>query len=260
MDNLIGTVSGCLEAPSPEETFEVALDYGFGRIEWFESEAPTFSDEPVAGLIAELARRHGMTNSYHAPWVGRWNMGQQTPGGAQETVTEMLRSARRLDAHMMTVHLGIHAEGADHGEAVRTAARAFQACTPLAEEFGVCIAVENSPGPSVHQKLGVDLADFDALFEICTSPRIGLTLDTGHANTSGTNMALLEKHGARLLNTHIHDNDGSGDAHQPPGAGTVDWDAVLGKVKGLAYAGPFILEYQKVHGRFRDFMATLREL
>lgn len=258
MQNPIGVVSCHLESSSPEQAFERARDYGMQGIEWFEYSETPLTDGPVAGRIAALARDCGMANSYHAPWFGRWDLGCLTQQEAELRITEMLQRAHALDARLMTAHLGTFPEGAAPLDAVRTVASALQACARRAENLGTRIGVENFVAGPPDRCLAHSMAQFDLLFDIATSEAIGLTLDTGHSNVTGITGALLEKHGARLVNTHLHDNDGSKDSHRPPGDGTIDWGEQLRTFRRIAYRGPLVLEFHESHGRFADFIAEIR--
>ena len=50
---------------------------------------------------------------------------------------------------------------------------------------------------------------------------------------------------------HLHDNDGRSDLHLPPGAGTIDWAAVVLALKDAGYDGTITLE---VFSRDRDYV------
>ena len=67
-------------------------------------------------------------------------------------------------------------------------------------------------------------------------------LDTGHANLNGTSRAYLEGCRGLLCDLHLNDNEGDRDAHQLPGAGTVEWAGFMGALKRCEYVGPLMLE------------------
>jgi sugar phosphate isomerase/epimerase len=48
--------------------------------------------------------------------------------------------------------------------------------------------------------------------------------------------------GARLLATHISDNDGSGDQHKMPFGGNIGWRGLVSALKDIGYDGLFNLE------------------
>jgi sugar phosphate isomerase/epimerase len=67
---------------------------------------------------------------------------------------------------------------------------------------------------------------------------------------------MVRAFGARMIGTHISDNDGSEDQHLTPGQGTIDWPAVMQAFGEVRYEGLFNLE---IPGE-RHRVAALREL
>ncbi|MBS1370595.1 MAG: sugar phosphate isomerase/epimerase [Lentisphaeria bacterium] len=65
---------------------------------------------------------------------------------------------------------------------------------------------------------------------------LGITYDSGHANAdSFKQMELLEQCRDRLQALHLNDNDGSGDLHQPPCYGTVEWERLAEILAASSY-------------------------
>jgi sugar phosphate isomerase/epimerase len=54
-------------------------------------------------------------------------------------------------------------------------------------------------------------------------PQLALALDTGHANLTASAAEETLAAGSLLATTHVHDNNGRQDSHEPPGHGTVNW-------------------------------------
>ena len=108
--------------------------------------------------------------------------------------------------------------------------RTLDELIPELEKYDGKIAVENRRNDSfgVIAKL---MADYPA-------ERIGITLDTGHANIDeARGLDRMEKFKDRLLALHLNDNDAVGDLHQPPFYGTLDWGRVAKLVASSSYAG-----------------------
>lgn len=77
-------------------------------------------------------------------------------------------------------------------------------------------------------------------------------LDIGHCNLLGRNpVAMIRRFGSRLHHLHLHDNDGQRDLHLPPGAGSIDWTAVVRALKEVGYDRTITLE---VFSRDRDYV------
>jgi len=87
--------------------------------------------------------------------------------------------------------------------------------------------------------------DFVGMVRGAGRDNVGACIDTGHANIGmGVKPAdLLRRVGGSLVWTvHLHDNDGSGDLHLPPGRGNVDWRDVLSALGEISYNGTLNLE------------------
>jgi sugar phosphate isomerase/epimerase len=52
--------------------------------------------------------------------------------------------------------------------------------------------------------------------------------------------------GKRLKATHVHDNDGTWDAHLPPFFGNVCWEPLIMTLKEIGYQGPFSFEVKRL--------------
>jgi sugar phosphate isomerase/epimerase len=104
---------------------------------------------------------------------------------------------------------------------------------------GVVVCVENMP-PGVYP--GSRMADLTALLEELALPELALALDTGHSNLTSSVELETSATGGLLATTHVHDNDGRKDSHQPPGHGTIDWSAWGVALDEIGYDGPIMLE------------------
>ena len=155
---------------------------------------------------------------------------------------EALEFSARLGASQMVVHPGFaYSPCFDKGTAKK---RAHEAVCRLAEEAGkagVKLAFENVGynGASIYTEEEF-LAALDGV-----DPVAGYLIDIGHANVNRWDIpGMIEKLSGRLFGLHIHDNNGSCDAHLPIGEGTVDWEAVFAAMEKIRTPGcEYILEY-----------------
>ena len=70
------------------------------------------------------------------------------------------------------------------------------------------------------------------------SERLGILLDTGHANLNGENLEEVVRQLAGVpLHIHIDDNTGDGDAHLIPGDGSIDFGPFAQALKEMGYDG-----------------------
>ena len=96
-----------------------------------------------------------------------------------------------------------------------------------AQKAGIRIAVENIFEDSPE--------NLEALFGVLGCESFGLCFDTGHFNLFSKSLALedwllpLKKY---IIELHLHDNDGSADAHRPIGEGTFPFDRLFKELRG----------------------------
>lgn len=110
---------------------------------------------------------------------------------------------------------------------------------PEAERLGLRIALENLLPGSLSSDIGGLIEQVDRLGH----PLVGICLDTGHAHVSGFGLVeAVSAIGPRLFALHVHDNDGTGDQHRPPLAGTIDWRGFADALRHVGYAGTLNLE------------------
>jgi len=259
LNNPIGVVSCQFLHSGPDEVVQLTCSAGLAAIEWFEAEETSISEPDVAARIVAMTRQRGLCNSYHAPWLGRWDLGRHdSPGAAQKTLRDMLDRAGRLKAALMTLHLGSFPPGTDRRAALGKIVAALAAAALVAEDKGITICLENFIGGYGPTDLGTTVDDLDMVLGQVQSPAVGLNLDVGHAHITGNMDELLARFGRRLYNTHLHDNDRSTDAHLAPGQGTVDWTAVFQGLSRVGYAGPLNIEFPYVPEAYEAFIAKIR--
>ncbi len=196
-----------------EERFHLELGFtgeDLDRLDW----------KSLDGSIA-LLRSWGCTLTLHGPF---WELCAGSCDALIRRVTllrwhQILDVAARVKPEHVVCHTGF--DPRHHRDQKRAwVSRALTLLEPLvdrAERLQVCLCLENvwEEDPSLHQDI---LSRLD-------SPFLGFCLDVGHQHAfSRTPLSVwLEALGERLLEVHLHDNDGSGDDHLPVGMGTIDF-------------------------------------
>ncbi len=106
----------------------------------------------------------------------------------------------------------------------------------IAEEYGVLACLENMI--SIKEFLCRDPGELFGMVEGIEG--IGITIDIGHANTTGTVDEFI-KDLPKADHLHLHDNHGSSDEHLAIEKGTVNWKVVS---RGIldAYSGIVVIE------------------
>ncbi len=145
----------------------------------------------------------------------------------------MLHELGGTGSLMMHIPAFADREGFDRGavlprfEAVK---RSLDELIPVLEKYSVRIAVENGFSDTF-ETIGMLMKDYPGKY-------VGITYDSGHGNIAeGKGMDRLEPYKDRLQALHLNDNDSSGDQHQPPFFGTVDWERMVKLLAESSYKG-----------------------
>ena len=74
---------------------------------------------------------------------------------------------------------------------------------------------------------------------------VSFCFDIGHAHIEGGVDAGFQLMRDRLVNMHIHDNNGEKDEHLLPHEGTIDWDSALTAIANTPEPLPLVLELKE---------------
>jgi sugar phosphate isomerase/epimerase len=94
----------------------------------------------------------------------------------------------------------------------------------FARDHNVRIAMENGN----FEAIGKLLSEYDPDY-------VGLCYDSGHGNMIPDGLDQLDRIKDRLISVHLHDNDGTGDQHNPLFSATVDWKKLAGIMANSSY-------------------------
>lgn len=206
-----------------------------------------------AGACAEFGARlaeHGLrAGSVHLPFYPsvpelreqglRWSLIHSDAGergNALRGAADGLHAAGVLGAECAVLHLGWQRDPWDDFSC-GWAREAVAALLPVARAAGVRLLLENIISA------GTRAAALRALLdELDPDGEAGICLDLGHAHVAGGVMKELTDAGPRLAHLHVHDNDGSEDAHLAPGQGTIPWNEVRAALAAARYDGMGALE------------------
>lgn len=121
----------------------------------------------------------------------------------------------------------------------------LQQLDTLARSHGFCYGMEDFPEGS--RAVDVYAEQLQLLFD---SPRFGILIDVGHLHQSMHGFGYInpsfEEHFAqlpcKLLEVHLHDNDGRNDLHLPLGASSIDFKAVAHGLDAIDFDGVCTVE------------------
>ena len=188
-----------------------------------------------------------------------------------------INAATLMGIDRAVVHpIAIYQKEIKYGDWVRANLAFLSPVVEYAKKNGVRILIENMK--SEHEAPDNHLYGSCALNVSSLAEKLGAGIcwDTGHANISGFKQSeQLKILKGKLEVLHIHDNDGTRDAHLPPFDGNVDWEDVAFGLRCCDFDGILDIEVtawaldgnarvredfgRKVLGRARRFM-TLAEL
>ena len=195
---------------------------------------------PMIGLSLEsMMKSYDLTYSIHAPF-NDINIASLNESVREMSVIELIKimnMASELDIKTVTIHPGLYSMVVSglEDKSIMAAKRSLRTLDRMAQECGVRLCVENMPGFRFF--LGQTAEQMSELLEGTNLP---ICLDIGHANTTGQLNEIIETLGSRIMNVHIHDNDGKQDQHLTIGEGTVDFDDCLKRLS--SYGGRYIIE------------------
>ena len=242
---------------SPEEALKAIAEAGFTHLHWCHHWRTDFLygraelNQCAAWLrsfglhLLDVHGSAGQEKCWYSP------VEYERRAGVELVVNRiiMLRELEGTGSLIMHVPLLRDREGFDPAPALRqfdALRRSLDELTPVLEKYGARIAVENGFSDTF-ELIGRIMRDYP---EKC----FGITYDSGHGNVAeGKGMERLEPFKNRLQAVHLNDNDGSGDQHQPPFYGTVDWERMAEIIADSSYRDrPLSFEILIGHTPFCD--------
>ncbi len=190
-------------------------------------------------------------NQAHAPFGSSFGDPQQD-ADRFDLIVRAMECASILGASDIVVHPCQHLPYAVKGnpEILKSMNMDFyKRLLPYAEKFDIRIACENMWqtdsrfGKIVHSTCASP-AEFVDYLDSIASPYLIACLDVGHAalvDEKLDDMIYALGHD-RLKALHVHDVDGRSDLHTLPYLSKIDWNTVLGALKGINYDGDFTFE------------------
>lgn len=202
-------------------------------------------------------RQEGRTFSIHGPCVAV-NLADPHDAHYREFYEKTFAYAAKINAGFVV----LHSNEAWRFAGEKTAVQELVCCRiakllNMAQHYGVTVALENV-GLRTTGSLLFDYEEYLGLFK--RFPTAAALLDTGHANVNGWDIARAVRDlGGKLVGTHIHDNDGTADSHQPVGSGSIDWAAYFAAVKQYAPQAVQVCEYAAAN-QLAMVQGSLRQL
>ena len=190
--------------------------------------------EPPVLYKVETAAKYGLSvENAHLQFAGvntLWEPGEAGEHYCRELCT-LISDAHFYAVPTLVVHLTRTSAPPPFSE---LGLSRFLRLADAAERANVNLAFENLKVPD---RLYTVLARID-------SPRVGVCFDAGHNHCYNPTQRVCRDFKDRIMAVHLHDNDGTRDAHNLPGDGTIDWNAVRQELLDSAYSGAWSLEIE----------------
>ncbi len=160
--------------------------------------------------------------------------------GLFKNVKKAIELATKLDSDRITIHPGYREMPSVVIEKTYSSLVSnLKKIVKMGSKNNVYICLENLDVWG--NNLCSSYSDYTKVLE--SVPNIKATLDIGHTNTGDKNpVDFFKSVEDKLMDMHIHDNDGSKDQHNLMGEGNIDFIKLFKACKKANYKGPFILE------------------
>lgn len=193
----------------------------------------------IAPRLAMMMENYDMTFSLHAPFcdINIASLNERIRESSVMEIINMVEYAVNMNMRTVTFHPGLYSMAVPdmQEKSVMNAKRSLRMLDRISEEYGVTMALENMP--SMPFMLGHTAEEMSFLIDGTNLP---ICFDVGHANTVGEIDKIIDALGDRIVNVHIHDNDGTADKHMTIGDGNIDFEACIKKLG--RYMGNYIIE------------------
>jgi len=254
----VGCAIGNLRNGPAAERLGAIRFFGVECIEpQFDIDAFDADDEPFMHAARDQFKQARLSVwSVHAPFGLEVDLSSaDTAIRARGTaaVKRAARGAAFLGAGVMVVHCGdLCGSDQDHQGPLERSREALSEILTACDGINVRIALENLP-PG---RLTCEAEELMSVVTAFPADRVGVCLDTGHANIAGTLNSLMDAVSSRIITVHLHDNDGSEDQHLVPGGGTIDWQMVRSALDSSPYDGPLMFEVDRP-GAYAEMMVDV---
>lgn len=206
--------------------------------------------------IREFLDEHFLRTFTHGPFFGLdvASLDRCLSEYSTDCLVSGLEATSALGGTVMAMHTGYLPQFSRGGRRhwLRNWAERMPRIVERAEALGITLALENTwddrPEVLLH------------LAHLVPGDRLRFCLDTGHVNCF-SRLSIgrwYDALGERIVALHLHDNDGLSDDHLPPGAGTVDFEALAARLSRLDDLPLLDLEVELQQApRGRDYLESL---
>jgi len=151
-------------------------------------------------------------------------------------IQDAIDNALRLGAPYVSLCPGMTLYGEDLEAGWAQVRKSFMELLDYTEGKDIVLLIE--PAHRFETTLILTVGDGRRMIEEIGSERLGILLDTGHANVNGEDLAEVVRSLKDVpFHIHIDDNHGDSDAHLIPGQGNIDFAPFVEALKEIDYQG-----------------------
>ncbi len=246
-----------------EDSLAAAAEHGFHYLDFSADTGPNrldnWSDDRLRAVRTLMDRNEITVTVHTASAVNIAEFAPYLSDAADAYLRGNIDLARRITAHGVVVHGGMHFSSAIDARMDAARARLLRA-TDYAENNGVALFFENlnrEPDAAEVHYLGHDVAECRYFFDAIPSPHFGWAFTVNHANLVSEGVdGFIDAFGvSRIGEVRLADNTGEVEIHLPPGQGNIDFEAMFRRVESAGYTGFYTMAF----GSLDDKLAA-REL
>lgn len=269
-----GIVTDCYGAAlSLEESIAALGEIGFRDVEIPSAQLvdDLLNPPSVAKISQRLASvRNALSNAGITVWQMHGTYGtSDLVGGSEQERRKNVDDYRRLadiaielGAKAMVIHIGGRDDLCPVKDLERVADTNVKSLSEISGHVagrGLKLAIENlmsrcMESPKAFNRFGNRIADLKRLVAAVGADKIGICLDTGHANIERIDIpGCIRECGDSLIATHIHENNGVYDMHVFPFSLRsyycgMDWFKIFAAFRETGYPRPLIGECVNTSG------------
>lgn len=207
--------------------------------------ADWMKDEDMNDII-NYAKNAGLSVVFlHAPFYGMDDLWHDNEGALADKMMNDLYGCADCCAKNNIEAMVCHAViGMDNHSPNALGIERIAKIVEYTKEKGIKIAFENTEGPEYLQMIFDNFGHYE---------HIGFCFDSGHEMCYNAGIDMLERHGRKLIVTHLNDNMGQteeeitfhDDNHMLPFDGIGNWEDIAERMHKCGYTGPLSFELVK---------------
>ena len=209
------------------ETIDAIANSGFKNVflEWYDKDWEVSQEEQL-----RYARAKGLNIVFaHLGYQNINDLWIEEDTNIVDRYKNDIKACADNNIPMVCMHLTSKTEAPMYGE--KGLNRIKEICD-YAKSLNVKVAFENTKIKGY----------LDYVIENIDNDNVGICFDSGHCHAHFKDDFDFNKFKNRILAVHLHDNNGSVDAHLLPFDGTINWDELINSLKENGYNGPITLE------------------